>query len=278
MGVTCFLIHSLFCFPLHVAVLGLNFFIIVGLTLSYIRNIDSLKDEKNIITKKQIFKNKKLKIFCIVLVLFFMIFTIDSLVIRPYLSEIYYFTGMRYNDINNYDMSLPNLKYAAQLAPYNGRILHALGSTYYNMNIFYKAEEILQKTKKYKTEVNTYYNLGLLYSKTGQDKKAEEEFKQAIYLNPEFVKGYHYLGLLYFQKGDFDKAIGQWNEILEIEPNFPNKYIVLNNLGIVYQKKQMPDKALEYFLQALQLVPEGDPIEKEIEEEISKIYKNNLKN
>ena len=185
---------------------------------------------------------------------------------------------MRYNDINNYDISLPNLKYAAQLAPYNGRILHALGSTYYNMNIFYKAEETLQKTKKYKTEVNTYYNLGLLYSKTGQYEKAEEEFKQAVYLNPEFVKGYHYLGLLYFQKGDFDKAIGQWNEILKIEANLPNKYIVLNNLGIAYNKKEMPDKALEYFVQALPLVPEDDPIEKEIEEEINKIYKSNLKN
>ena len=40
----------------------------------------------------------------------------------------------------------------------------------------------------------------------------------------------------------------------------------------------MPNKALEYFLQALQLVPEGSPIEKEIEEEINKIYKSKLEN
>jgi len=39
----------------------------------------------------------------------------------------------------------------------------------------------------------------------------------------------------------------------------------------------MPDKALEYFFQALQLVPEGSPIMEEIEEEIYKIYKSNLK-
>jgi tetratricopeptide (TPR) repeat protein len=109
-------------------------------------------------------------------------------------------------------------------------------------------------------------------------KEAEEEFKQAIYLNPKFTEGYHYLGLLYFQQEDYDKAVEQWNKILKIEPDFPNKYIVLNNLGIVYNKKEMPDKALEYFVQALQLVPEGDPIEKEIEEEINKIYKSNLKN
>ena len=40
----------------------------------------------------------------------------------------------------------------------------------------------------------------------------------------------------------------------------------------------MPDKALEYFLQALQLVPEDSPIIKDIEKEIYNIYKSNLEN
>ena len=276
MGITFFLFHSLFSFPLHVPVLGLNFFIIVGLTLSYIRNIDSLKDEKNIIIKKEIFKNKQIKIFGIILVLFFLIFAIDSLVIRPYLAEIYYFNGMRYKDINNYDMSLPKLKYAAKLDPNNGRILHALGTNYYNLQIYDKAEEIWQRTKNYVTDVNIFYNLGLLYSKIDAYEKSEEELKQAIYLNPKFTEGYHYLGFLYFSQEDYDRAIEQWNKILEIEPNFPNKYIVLNNLGIVYKKKEMPDKSLEYFLQALELAPEGSPIIEEIEKEIYDIYSGDL--
>jgi len=278
MGVTSFLIHSLFTFPLHVPALGLTFFIVIGLTLSYIRNIGSLKHEKNIIIKNEIFKNKKIKIFCIILFLFFMIFAIDSLVIKPYLAEIYYFKGMRYNNIKNYDMSFPYLKYAAQLNPYNGRILHALGSTYYNINIFDKAEEILQKAKKYIIDANTFYMLGLVYSKRGLNKEAEEELKQAIYLNLRFSEAYYNLGLLYFSQENYDDTIEQWNKILEIEPNFPNEYIVLNNLGIVYQKKEMPDKALEYFLEALALAPEGSPIIEEIEEEIYIIYKSKLRN
>ena len=57
-----------------------------------------------------------------------------------------------------------------------------------------------------------------------------------------------------------------------------DSYIVLNNLGIVYQKKEMPDRALEYFLQALALAPEGSPIIEEIEEEIYNIYKSGLEN
>ena len=59
----------------------------------------------------------------------------------------------------------------------------------------------------------------------------------------------------------------------EIEPDFSNKYVVLNNLGIVHKKKQMPDKALEYFLQTLQLVPEDSNIIKNIDNEIYNIYR-----
>jgi len=51
---------------------------------------------------------------------------------------------------------------------------------------------------------------------------------------------------------------------------------VLNNLGIIYNKKEMPDKALKYFLEALQLAPEGSPIIEEIEEGIYNIYKSKL--
>ena len=40
----------------------------------------------------------------------------------------------------------------------------------------------------------------------------------------------------------------------------------------------MPDNALEYFVHALQFVPEDHPIEEEIEKEINKIYKSKLKN
>jgi hypothetical protein len=59
--------------------------------------------------------------------------------------------------------------------------------------------------------------------------------------------------------------------------HFYRKYSTEPNKSF-YIKNKMFDKALEYFVQALQLVPEGDPIEKEIEGEINKIYKSKLSN
>jgi len=278
LGITCFLIHCLFTFPLHVPTLGVTFFALLGLTVTYTRKINLPKTDSDNKPKEIKLKNKGIKIALTFLVLVFMIWAINLVVVKPYIAEIQYFNGMRYNVDGNYREAIPYFEQAASLYPYNGRILHALGTTYYNLGILNKAEEVLQKTKRYLIDANTFYNLGLVYSRAGLFSKAEEEFKYSVYLIPKFTKAYYDLGYLYFIQEKYDDTIEQWNKMLAIEPNFSNKYIVLNNLGIVYQKKEMPDRALKYFVQALQLVPEGDPIEKEIEEEINNIYKSNLKN
>jgi len=278
LGITCFLIHCLFTFPLHVPALGVTFFALLGLTVVYTRKINLLKTDSDNRPKELKLKNKGIKIALTILVLVFMIWVINLVAIKPYIAEIQYFNGMRHNVDGNYKEALPCFEQAASLDPYNGRILHALGATYYNLGILNKAEEVLQRTTRYRIDANTFYNLGLVYSQAGLFSKAEKEFKHAIYLDPKFTKAYYDLGYLYFIQEKYDDTIEHWNKILEIEPNFPNKYIVLNNLGIVYQKKEMPDKALEYFIQALQLAPEGSPIIEEIEGEIYNIYKGNLSN
>lgn len=275
MGITCFLFHSLFTFPLHVPALGSAFFVIMSLTMVYIGifNLSEVKKEK--IIKKIQLKILKLKVnyIIVVLVLVIMLIAIDFMVIRPYTAEIYYFKGVRYNKNSNFADALPNFDYAAQLDPYNGRILHALGTTYYHLNIQSEAEEILQKGKNYINDRNLFRNLGLSYMQTGNYEKAEIELKHAIYLDPKFAEAYFDLGYLYFLQEDYEGTIEQWSKILEIEPEFYKKYIILFNLGMVYKKKEMPDKAVEYFLEALVLAPEGNPVVEEIEKEIYNIYK-----
>lgn len=276
LGITCFLIHCLFTFPLHVPALGITFFALLGLTVIYIRRTNLLKTDSDNRTKEIKLKNIGIKIALTILVLVFMIWVINLVAVKPYIAELYYFKGMRYNVDKNYAKSLPNFQYAVQLDPYNGRILHALGTTYSNLNIFSKAEETLQEAKKYMIDVNTFYILGLNYSKLNMLKKAEEEFEQAIYLDPKFNKAYINLAYLYAKQEEYDKAIIEWNKILEVEPDFSEKYNVLYFIGLAYNKKEKPDKALEYFLQALQLVPEGSPIIEEIEKEIYDIHKSQL--
>jgi len=285
LGITSFLIHSLFTFPLHVPALGSAFFIILGLGAAYIKNYDLSEEkdkerEKNYLMngEKKRLKSSRLPLLYTILVLLVMSLLINDIVVRPYLAEVYAYQGEKYfEDDNNIESALKYTS-AHKLDPFNGRVLFNLGVNYYILNIYGEAEEIFKESKKYYNDKNIYGNLGLCYMKMGDYQRAEEELKYAIYLDPQFIKVYSDLGLLYFEKGNYDGAIEQWKKILEIEPNIRENYVVLTNLGAVYQKKEMPDKAQEYFVQALQLVPEGSPIEEEIEEEINKIYKSKLKN
>lgn len=280
MGITCFLIHSLFTFPLHVPALGSAFFIIVGLTVVYLRDFrfpefNKHKNENKTVIKRQ---SSKLTILFTILILLIMIFIVDSIVIKPYLAEVYAYKGRENLALVSYNNALSNFEYAAKLNPYNGRILLNLGATYYNLGFFENAENTLKQSKKYYNDRNIYRNLGLCYMQLERVQEAEEEFKHAIYLDPKFTKAYFDLGLLYFQQEDYDGAIEQWEKILEIDPDFSDKYIILTDLGMVYKKKKMPDKALEYFLRALQLAPDDSPIIDDIEKEIYNIYRSHLDN
>jgi len=118
----------------------------------------------------------------------------------------------------------------------------------------------------------------LSYTQSGNYQEAEKEFRHAIYLDPKFYNAYNDLASLYIYENEYDKAIRQWEKAIELNLNFDEKHIFLYYIGMAYQKKQMQDKALEYFLEALQLAPEGSPIIEEIEKEIYNIYKGNLDN
>jgi len=277
-GISCFLIHSLFTFPLHVPALGTTFFTIIGLTAIYTRNFNLSQFQKEKIIKK--FKNKRptFKIVCSILAVIIMIVAIDSLAIRPYISEVCSYKGKDNLSKGNYQEALSNFEYGEKLDPYNGNILINLGATYFNLGVYNKVEGIFRRAENYIKDKNIYLNLGLYYKNTKNYKKAEEEFKYAIYLCPKFTKAYFNLGLLYFDQKNYDGTIEQWKKILIIEPDFKENYVILVNLGMVYQKKEMTDKSLEYYLQALQLAPEGSPIIEEIEEEINNIYKSKLEN
>jgi len=252
MGISCFLIHSLFTFPLHVPALGATFFIVVGLTTVYMKDFNLFKYKEDKTIKKLKNRNPGIKIIYSILVTIIMIIAIDSLVIKPYLSSIYSYKGKQNLVEGNYQEALSNFEYGEKLDPYNGNILINLGATYYNLGVSDKVEGIFRRAENYIKDKNIHLNLGLYYMNTKNYIEAEEEFKYAIFLDPNFTKVYYGLGYLYFIQEDYDSAVKQWNKTLEIEPNFSEKYNVLYFIGLTYQKKEMPDKALEYFLEALQ--------------------------
>ena len=115
------------------------------------------------------------------------------------------------------------------------------------------------KLKKSKGTAGEYYELGSLYL----DKKL---FVQSITLLEKALKAdkqlpvenqaliHNAMGYAYFAQEQYDIAIRQYKEALKLYPGY---VIAFNNLGNVYEKKQMIVKAVETYREALEYDPEN---------------------
>ncbi len=59
---------------------------------------------------------------------------------------------------------------------------------------------------------------GLDFQNDDKFEKAEQEFKRALEINPDYSDAYYYLGVLYKIQGDTEKATESYEKALEIEP------------------------------------------------------------
>ena len=110
------------------------------------------------------------------------------------------------------------------------------------------------KLKKEKGTAKEYYELGSLYL----DKKL---FVQSITLLQKALKAdkdlpeenqaliHNAMGYAYFAQEQYDIAIRHYKDALKLYPEY---VIALNNLGNVYEKKQMIVKAVETYKEVLQ--------------------------
>ena len=277
-GITIYLFHCIFSFPFRIPALGATFFTILGLTFIFIKDIIISKKVKENSILKIIIKKSKYNIIFSMIIIIAIVIAMDCIVIRPYLAEINYGKGRIQSMEGNYNAALPYLKYGEKLDPFNGRILDDIGNIYYKFNEYNKSIKYFNEAKKHSNDINIYRNLGLCYMQIDNYIEAENNLNYAIFLDPKFLEAYFNLGYLYYLQKEHDMAIEQWEKILSIEPDYEKRYIIFYYLGMAYSEKEMSKNALKYFNQALEFAPEGDPIEKEIEEEINKIYKIKLEN
>ena len=143
-------------------------------------------------------------------------------------------------------------------------ILKEIIKTRRSENVFSRLQKKLKQEKGTALE---YYELGSLYL----DKKL---FVQSITLFQKALKAekdieaenqalvHNAMGYAYFAQEQYDIAIRQYKEALKLYPEY---VIALNNLGNVYEKKQMTVKALETYEQALKYEPKNNTAKRRAE-------------
>lgn len=101
---------------------------------------------------------------------------------------------------------------------------------------------------------NTHNNLGDVYGRAGDKKRALQEFQKAIELKPNYGDAYHNLGNAYREIGEYDKALENYQKAASFNPNLWQSY---QNIAALYFENKQYDKALEYIQKAIQINPKN---------------------
>jgi len=117
---------------------------------------------------------------------------------------------------------------------------------------------ILSSAIIYAQDYQTYYKNGYEYFLQEKYEMAEEYYKKAIELNPDFEDAHYWLGKVYKQTGAYNQAIEQWKEVLRVNPG--NQYAFQNLVGSFKSTSRVQsDKANDYFDEGIKII--GNPEE-----------------
>ena len=105
--------------------------------------------------------------------------------------------------------------------------------------------------KYFPDDADLYYNLGILYEKIKNLKKAKESYEKAISIHPQ-TDFYYNLGEVLVNLEDWDNAIKAFEQVLKQDSNDSNAYF---NLGVCYYNKDEIKTATDNFQYAINLNP-----------------------
>ncbi|MBA7596687.1 Cell division coordinator CpoB [subsurface metagenome] len=117
---------------------------------------------------------------------------------------------------------------------------------------------ILGSTMIYAQDYQTYYKNGYEYFIQEKYEMAEQYYKKAIELNPDFENAHYWLGKVYKQTGAYSQAIEQWKEVLRINPG--NQHAFRNLIGSFKSTSRVQsDEANDYLDEGIRII--GNPEE-----------------
>ncbi len=138
-----------------------------------------------------------------------------------------------------------------------------LGYMYKDVHEHIKAQIVFRNVRKALGTPDAYYALGETIVNQGKDDEAIEHYKRVVYIFPKFQPGHFSYAELCDKKSDYAKedidgyytkiAIKEYELSIKCDPTHFESYM---NLGALYERININDKALECFHKAYKLEPD----------------------
>jgi tetratricopeptide (TPR) repeat protein len=156
----------------------------------------------------------------------------------------------------DYEAAVKEFKRAIGLSPTSD---FAVTSAHYMADAYLQLNDTANAIKAYETAIqldpnrdDSHIKLGNLYYAENRYKDAEQEFKEAVRINPS-ANNYYSLGQAYLGLGLYNDAANQFNEVIRLEPESPNGYF---GMGQALSKKGQYQEAIFKFQKALRFDPQ----------------------
>lgn len=128
-----------------------------------------------------------------------------------------------------------------------------LGKYFLQTGQLEQAKVMFTGLKTYGEKKDWIFAIAYSYYQKGYLKEAEEEYQEALAINPYWAEVLCNLGVIYEQKGDLEKAIDTYQRAILSKPDYAEAYY---NLGVIYWKKGEWDKVVANFEKVLPYNPE----------------------
>ena len=145
-----------------------------------------------------------------------------------------------------------------------------LSRPHHNLGAYYDKNNMLQEAvSEYLTSLElenrnnlaarnwTYYNLGTIYQKLYQDKRALYYYNQAQRYHPHFAPTFVGRGLIFMRKGLYEQAINEFQKAIIADPDHGPAYA---NLGFLFLLKGKTKEAIDHLEMALLKDPNNGKI------------------
>jgi len=124
-----------------------------------------------------------------------------------------------------------------------------LAAKCFNGKNYIEAEKYLKELIKFFHPKPEYYSgLAVIQKKTGKFKEAEENYKNALLVNPAFFESYYNLGILFYEQRKLNEAIYSFRKSIEIKQDL---YLAYYNLGNIYREMDELDLSIDCYEKAI---------------------------
>jgi tetratricopeptide (TPR) repeat protein len=109
------------------------------------------------------------------------------------------------------------------------------------------AKDFIKAGEKEKREAEGLFNAGSVYDHCNNDKEAEGLYNQALGKNPKFAPAMNNLGVLYQKRNQTQQALSQFENAIKVDPKSPQAVQAYNNRGaLLYERaKQAGSKGFD---------------------------------